>query len=916
LSLSLANTLRAADRITLAIDNSRRVALPGHVSPRTKSGTDQGPVDPSMELPYVTLVLKPSASQQADLGQLLAQQQDASSPNYHRWLTPEQYADRFGVSQADIDKMVAWLGQYRLTVKSIARGRNAIAFGGAASQIGSAFGVGIHRYRVGGEPHYANAADPTIPVAFQGVVLAIQGLHDFRLRPMLRRNAQPHDTLSSGAHQLAPDDIATIYDITPLYNAGIDGAGQKLAIAGQTQIALSDIQQFRSFFNLPVNNPTTLLVPGTQDPGISQNDLAEADLDLELSGAVARNASILFVYSQNVMDAFQYAIDQNLAPVVSISYGDCELDTGASFAQTLESWGTQANAQGMTLFAASGDNGAADCFGVGAGPAIDNSLSVDLPAALPQVTGVGGTQFNEGSGSYWNLKNTPNHASALSYIPETAWNDSAVDGTPAATGGGVSVFFSKPSWQTGTGVPPDGHRDVPDVSLSASPNNDGYQFVTGGSLQIIGGTSVGGPQFAGIAALLNQYLVANGFQSSPGLGNMNPGLYALAPATGVFHDITTGNNMVVPCTQPCTGTAIGYSAGVGYDRVTGLGSVDVNNLITSWHGSVVSKATASMTLSPGAGSLAFTGATVLTAAVTGAGATPTGEVTFSVGNVSLGAATLAGSSNGTAVATLTIGGIQLAAGANGITAQYNGDTTYYGATASASVTVTSPTTGPPALNNKGLVNGASFTQSLAPGGVLSIFGSELASATSPAPFAPLPTMMAGTVVTINGIAAPLYYVSPAQLNVQIPYEIPANSIATLRVNNNGESVFANFKVSAMAPAIFTTESGAPVPFTTAARGQEIILFIEGAGAVSPSVATGATPAAGTALADLPVPVGNVGVTVGGVPATVDFIGIPTWSVGVVQINYTIPAQAPLGSQPVLVSVGGVESVSAQLTITQ
>src|ERR1017187_7943630 len=132
-------------------------------------------------------------------------------------------------------------------------------------------------------------------------------------------------------------------------------------------------------------------------------------------------------------------------------------------------------------------------------------------AALPQVTGVGGTEFDEGSGSYWNLKNTSSQASALSYIPETSWNDSAIKGTPHASGGGASAFFSKPSWQTGAGVPADGARDVPDVSLSASPDQDGYRIYTGGSLQIIGGTSVGPPQFAGITALLSQYLVANGF---------------------------------------------------------------------------------------------------------------------------------------------------------------------------------------------------------------------------------------------------------------------------------------------------------------------------------------------------------------------------------------------------------------------
>ena len=181
---------------------------------------------------------------------------------------------------------------------------------------------------MGGELHYANSADPTIPAAFQGVVLTMRGLHDFRLKPRLRPSVHPRDNFQGG-EQLAPDDIATIYNITPLYNAGIDGTGQKLAIVGQTDIILSDIDQYRRYFNLPVNNPTTILVPGSADPGVQSNsgDLGEADLDLEFSGAIARNATIYFVNSTYVENSLSYAITDNVAPIVSTSYGDCELDT-------------------------------------------------------------------------------------------------------------------------------------------------------------------------------------------------------------------------------------------------------------------------------------------------------------------------------------------------------------------------------------------------------------------------------------------------------------------------------------------------------------------------------------------------------------------------------------------------------------
>ena len=935
LCLSLPHALPAADRITVAIDNSRRATLPGHVSPRIESGVDQGSVDPSMDLPYVTLMLKPSASQQADLDRLLAQQQDPSSPDYHNWLTPEQYADRFGLSQADIAKMVAWLGQHGLAVKSIARGRNAIAFGGTAGQIGSAFGVEIHRYQVGGVPHYSNSTDPTIPVALQGVVLAIRGLHDFRLKPhlkpMSRPNAHPWDT-QNRVHYLAPDDVATIYDITPLYNAGISGTGQNLAIVGQTDIQLSDIAYFRSYFSLPAKDPTVILIPGSPDPGlqVSSGDLVESDLDLELSGAVARNATILFVTSTNVEDSLQYAIDQNLAPVISTSYGDCELDTGSALAQGLASIASQANAQGQTLFAASGDYGAADCFGLPDLPSIDNAASVDLPAALPQVTGIGGTEFNEGSnpGEYWNSNNTATHASARSYIPEIAWNDSVAQGQPAASGGGVSVFFAKPLWQTGTGFL-SGGRNVPDVSLSASNSQDVYEVYTVdpntgvSDFQGYGGTSVGSPQFAGIAVLLSQYLVANGSQATAPLGNINPTLYALAPVAGVFHDIATGSNIVLPC-QGCTG--VGYNAGPGYDQVTGLGTPDVFNLVTAWHAhSVASPQSVTMTLTASPVSVAFTGATVLTATVTSAnGATPTGTVAFAVGTSPLGTATLSGSGS-SATATLTLSGGQLAVGANAITATYSGNAAYYGEIASASVAETTPSSDQPSIG--GVSDGASFKASIAAGGILSIFGTQLAPTTATAQTVPLPTMLAGTTVTFNGVPAPLYFVSPKQLNVQIPYEVVSSGVS-LMVDDNGVSAFDIVDVADMAPAIFAINSqgtgqGSILDNATyklvdashpATPGSTYIqIYCIGLGAVTNQPADGAASPSSPSFAETSAP---AQVTIGGVQENAVFTGLAPGFVGLYQVNALVPAgvKATGGSADVVISIGGASSNTVTIAV--
>ena len=342
-------------------------------------------------------------------------------------------------------------------------------------------------------------------------------------------------------------------------------------------------------FNLPVNNPVQVLVPGSADPGYTA-DLDEANLDLDWTGAVARNATISYVYSQNVITSFEYAIDQNLAPVISMSYGGCELKISSSPASTASTYRTlaqQAVAEGITWLASSGDSGAASCDASGAVSA-SGGLSVNMPASIPEVTAVGGTTFNEGITNYWSSTTGANGATALSYIPENAWNDTAANNGLSSTGGGLSVFYAKPSWQSAPGVPADGARDVPDVSFAASANHDGYIIVISGKVGIYGGTSAATPVFAGIVTLLNHYLILNGAQTTAGLGNINPTLYGLARNNpSVFHDVTLGNN-IVPCkvgTLNCSTGTLGYSTTAGYDRVTGLGSVDAYNLATAWSGS-------------------------------------------------------------------------------------------------------------------------------------------------------------------------------------------------------------------------------------------------------------------------------------------------------------------------------------------
>jgi subtilase family serine protease len=690
--VALANAARAsqADRIPGVIDVSQQVVLKGNVNGKAQPQFDQGTVPPDTQLNYITLLVKLSPGQQTELQNLLVQQQDPSSPNYHRWLSSAQYAERFGLSRNDIAKISNWLQGQGFKIVRVANGRNWIAFRGTAAQVQSAFHTSIHRYQVDGETHIANATDPSVPKALDGIVLGFHGLDNFLWKPMnVGRNVVVNPDFSTGGSNfLAPDDIATIYDIKPLYSANYDGTGQNLVIVGQTDISTTDITQFRSGFNLPAINLQQIVATslGCTDPGIT-GDQVEADLDLEWSGAVARNAKIIFVKCDvnhgGVFTSAQYAIDNNLAPVISMSYGGCEPLNGQSTTLQIQTIIQQANSEGITFLASSGDSGAAGCDASGSQKATQG-LAVNIPASIPEVTGVGGSEFNEGgnNSAYWG-SNGANFGSALSYIPEMGWNDTPLGFGIAATGGGKSIFFSKPSWQVGPGVPIDGARDVPDVALTASADHDGYLLCSSGSCAggvqhdtfIVGGTSASTPVFAGILTLLNQYLVKNGFQGTPGLANINFTLYQFVQSNpSAFHDITAGNNIV-----PCSGTGCpgsgqyGYSAGVGYDQVTGVGSVDAFNFVTGWHGVGKTAATTAVTVSPTSVIAGASTSVTLTATVAGSGGTPTGTVTLFNGSTKITSVTL---SNGTG--TYSYNTTSLPGGTDKITGTYSGDATFAG----------------------------------------------------------------------------------------------------------------------------------------------------------------------------------------------------------------------------------------------
>lgn len=599
----------AQKRLRSNIDDSETFVLKGNTRPVVSSvlAQDVGTVPPSQMMPRMSLYFTRTAAEEADLTQLLKDQQNRRSAQYRKFLTPEQFADRFGLNTADIAKITTWLENNGFSAIEAARSRTAIMFSGTVAQAQSAFHTSIRAYTVNGQSHFANAADPQLPKALQGIVESVRGLHDFLPKPQF--------TSSSGTSYLVPDDWETIYDVKPLYSAGLDGSpigGEtySIAVVGQSDVQLSDLHAFRTAAGLAINDPVVVIPTGDTDPGLksASGDQGESDLDLEWAGAIAKNAKIVFVTGNTVQDAIAYVIYNNLAPILSTSYGQCEQNIAAAEFNSENALFQQAAAQGIVIVASSGDSGAAACD---TGSVATKGLAVYFPASSPYVTAIGGTEFNLGrTTNYFGSSNNAAGGSAVSYIPEIAWND----GNSAATGGGASALISKPSWQTGTGVPNDGQRDVPDLAFAASITNTGLIFCNNGSCAngflnsssspaVTGGTSAGPPAFAGVLALLAQKYGSR--IPSP----LNPNLYSLASISGnAFHDVTAGNNMVVcqggstncPTTTATATGEIGYTAGVGYDQTTGLGSIDSYNFVEQWFGDIqLTASPASVSLPPG-----------------------------------------------------------------------------------------------------------------------------------------------------------------------------------------------------------------------------------------------------------------------------------------------------------------------------
>ena len=458
-----------------------------------------------------------------------------------------------------------------------------VIFSGTAGGVSDTFHASIHRFQVDGVGHFANVVDPQIPSSLAAIVGGVVSLHDFRRAPATaaRRalGSSPQWNLN-GAHYLFPADFATIYNLNPLYSAGTTGAGVAIAIAGRSNIRPSDVAAFRSSAALEARSPAVIL-DGT-DPGLVTVDQDEATLDVEWAGAAAPAANVKLVASASTAAtdgidlSAQYIVNHALAPVLSVSYGSCEQQMGASELAFYSNLWQQAAAEGITVLVASGDSGAAGCNS--GSDATASEAGVNGLCSSPYSTCVGGTQFNEGSnpGQFWADVNKSNRSSAMGYIPEVVWNESGANGGAWlwASGGGASRVYEQPAWQQNVvgSSAANGMRGVPDVSLAAAMH-DGYIVFENGVNWVVSGTSAGAPSMAGVIALVVQ---ANGGGAQ---GNANPTLYRLANASpSAFHSTESGTNSV-------PGVAGFYATGNAYNLATGLGSVDAAVLVGSWESS-------------------------------------------------------------------------------------------------------------------------------------------------------------------------------------------------------------------------------------------------------------------------------------------------------------------------------------------
>jgi hypothetical protein len=634
--------------ITGPVDETRLVTVAGNTHPLARPEFDQGIAPGDLPLDRLLLVLKRAPEREAALRQLIEAQHNPGSAQFHQWLTPQQLGEQYGPASEDIQKVSQWLSAHGFSVNRVAAARNVIEFSGIHAQVRETFHTEIHRYLVNGNPHLANASDPKIPSALAPVVAGVASLNNFfqhpavhPLKPSAASSPQYDD--SDGSRYLAPGDFWTIYNVTPVINSGITGAGVTIGIVSQSDILASDISTFWSTY-LPGYPNNFVVINNGPDPGIysEYGDDAESTVDVEWAGALAPDATIKLVVTatppgttEGLNLSAQYIVDNNAADVISDSYGLCESQQGTTENQFWAGLWEQAAALGITVSVAAGDSGSDFCD-LG-NPVALEGLTVSGVASSPYNVAVGGNEFYDESASWYSSAGSiplP-YTSAIGYIAEEVWNESCspdvcglADASLWAGSGGASncatldesknclAGWPKPSWQSGVyGIPNDGVRDLPDVSFSAA-DHDAYVYQYAGGFALAGGTSFSAPAFAGIMALVNQktgsrqgqanyvlyQLAASEYGSvgSPNHGNLtawgdlnvcNSSNGGSVSSTCLFNDVTTGAN-AVPCaggtpnclatTEGAYGVLSGYNATAGYDLATGLGSVNVANLVNAW----------------------------------------------------------------------------------------------------------------------------------------------------------------------------------------------------------------------------------------------------------------------------------------------------------------------------------------------